>query len=182
MAWLLIGPGAACRVGDSSTDAEFGTAALGDVELVFEGDDAAGGVDGGALVDQFPRPGGPAQPAAGVAAVPAGGTATPQRTPGAVRDTRGPQGLEFHHCQPARPPASCTRVRPKAGFRGDRLLVTEHHLRTRWDCGTRAALPGRGGRSNDAPVPFFPMFSTQPVTATAIATSLATDVTAGTLH
>jgi len=41
--------------------------------------------------------------------------------------------------------------------------VTEHHLRTRWDYGTRAAKTNRCGRSNDAPVPFFPVFSTYSV-------------------
>src|SRR4051812_47598107 len=68
------GAGAACRVGDSIAGGEFGVATLSFVELVFEGDDAAGGVDGGAMVDQFPHPGGQAQLVPGVAAVPACGT------------------------------------------------------------------------------------------------------------
>lgn len=51
----------------------FGVALLGFVELVFEGDDAAGRVDRGALVDQFPHPCGKAQLMTGVTAVAAGG-------------------------------------------------------------------------------------------------------------
>ena len=49
--------------------AVFGVDALGFFELVFEDDDAAGRLDGGALVDQFPGAGGDAQLVAGVAAV-----------------------------------------------------------------------------------------------------------------
>ncbi len=45
----------------------------GFLELVFEDDDAAGGLEGGALVDEFPGAGGQAQLVAGVAAVSAGG-------------------------------------------------------------------------------------------------------------
>lgn len=47
----------------------FGVDALGFLELVLEDDDAAGGFDGGALVDEFPGAGGDAQLVAGVAAV-----------------------------------------------------------------------------------------------------------------
>jgi hypothetical protein len=53
--------------------AVFGVDALGFFELVFEDDDAAGGLDRGALVDEFPRAGGDAQLVAGVAAVAAFG-------------------------------------------------------------------------------------------------------------
>src|SRR6185312_6680371 len=45
----------------------------GFLELVFENDDPAGGLQGGALIDHLPRPGGQAQLVAGVAAVPAAG-------------------------------------------------------------------------------------------------------------
>jgi hypothetical protein len=47
--------------------------ALGFFELVFEDDDAAGGFDRGAVVDEFPGAGGDAQLVAGVAAVAARG-------------------------------------------------------------------------------------------------------------
>src|SRR5690242_21453215 len=53
--------------------AVFGVDALGFFELVFEDDDAAGGLDRGALVDEFPGAGGDAQLVAGVAAVAAFG-------------------------------------------------------------------------------------------------------------
>ena len=53
--------------------AVFGVDAQGLFELVFEDDDAAGGLDGGAVVDQFPGAGGDAQLVAGVAAVAAVG-------------------------------------------------------------------------------------------------------------
>lgn len=43
--------------------------ALGFFELVFQDDDAAGGLDGGALVDEFAGAGRDAQLVAGVAAV-----------------------------------------------------------------------------------------------------------------
>jgi hypothetical protein len=46
--------------------------ASGLFELVFEDDDAAGGLDRGSLVAQLPGPGGQAQLVAGVAAVPTG--------------------------------------------------------------------------------------------------------------
>ena len=46
--------------------------ASGFFELVFQDDDAAGGLDRGALVAQLPGPSGQAQLVAGVAAVPAG--------------------------------------------------------------------------------------------------------------
>ncbi len=209
------GAGAVCRAGGSVAGGQFGIAALGFVELVFEGDDAAGGVDGGALVDQFACAGGQAQLVAGVAAVAAGGalrgdqarlrrgcaespgwcracrrpgpwcnrdssrrrTCRPHsacrvllgqgsldlhitKDPGRHCGTRGPQRVGLHHCQPARPPASCTRVRRTAGPCGDRSFVTEHHLRTRWNCGTRAAKSNRCGRSNDGSRPFLPILST----------------------
>jgi hypothetical protein len=64
--------------------------ALGFLELVFEDDDAAGGLDGGALVDEFAGAGRYAQLVAGVAAVAAFGA----------------QGL-IRRCSP--------RVRRKAG-------------------------------------------------------------------
>jgi hypothetical protein len=60
-----------CRIGSAAV---FGVDALGFFELVLEDDDAAGGVDGGALVDEFPGAGGNAQLVAGVAAVSACGT------------------------------------------------------------------------------------------------------------
>ena len=49
--------------------AELGVEVLRFVELVFEGDDAAGGVEASALVDQFPDAGGQTQLVAGVTAV-----------------------------------------------------------------------------------------------------------------
>jgi hypothetical protein len=49
--------------------AVFGVDALGLFELVFEDDDAAGGLDRGSLVDQFPGAGRDAELVAGVAAV-----------------------------------------------------------------------------------------------------------------
>jgi hypothetical protein len=55
---------------------EFGVDAPGPGELVFEDDDAARGIECGALVDQFAGPGGDAELVTGVAAVPA------LRTPG----------------------------------------------------------------------------------------------------
>ena len=57
------------RVGGFGGAAVFGVEALGFLELVFEDDDAAGGLDGGAVVDEFPGAGGDAQLVAGVAAV-----------------------------------------------------------------------------------------------------------------
>src|SRR3954447_12434382 len=53
--------------------AVFGVEALGFFELVFEDDDAAGGLDGGAVVDEFAGAGGDPQLVAGVAAVSARG-------------------------------------------------------------------------------------------------------------
>ena len=53
--------------------AVFGVDALGFLELVFEDDDAARGLDSGPLIDKFPRAGGDAQLVAGVAAVAAFG-------------------------------------------------------------------------------------------------------------
>jgi uncharacterized protein (DUF1330 family) len=53
---------------------EFGVVSLGFVKLVLEGDDAARGVDGGALIDQFPDAPGDAQLMARVTPMPAGGT------------------------------------------------------------------------------------------------------------
>lgn len=52
----------------------FGVDAPGLFELVLEDDDAAGGLDGGAVIDEFPGPGRDAQLIAGVAAVAALGT------------------------------------------------------------------------------------------------------------
>lgn len=57
------------RVGPSCGAAVFGVDALGFFELVLKDDDAAGGLDGGALVDEFPGPGRDAQLVPGVAAV-----------------------------------------------------------------------------------------------------------------
>jgi hypothetical protein len=51
----------------------FGVDALGFFELVFEDDDAAGGLDGGAVVDEFAGAGGDAQLVAGVASMAARG-------------------------------------------------------------------------------------------------------------
>ncbi len=65
--------GPAVHLAGSVGGVEAGVASLGFVELVFEGDDAAGGVDGGAFVDEVPHSGGDAQLVAGVAAVAAGG-------------------------------------------------------------------------------------------------------------
>jgi hypothetical protein len=42
----------------SGMAASFGDDPLGFVELVFQGDDPAGRVQGGALIDQFPHPSG----------------------------------------------------------------------------------------------------------------------------
>src|SRR3954469_8127869 len=53
--------------------AVLGVDALGFFELVFEDDDAAGGLDGGAAVDEFAGAGGDPQLVAGVAAVSARG-------------------------------------------------------------------------------------------------------------
>lgn len=47
----------------------FGVEALGFLELVLEDDDAARGLDGGSLIDEFPGAGGNAQLVAGVASV-----------------------------------------------------------------------------------------------------------------
>ncbi len=67
-----------CRMGTTAVTEPYGVMwrhrrGAGFVELVFEGDDAARGVDGGALIDQFSHPRGRPQLVAGVAAVPAGG-------------------------------------------------------------------------------------------------------------
>ena len=78
--------------GAEFTAAQFGVDALGFFELVFEDDDAAGGLDGGALVDEFAGAGGDAQLVAGVAAVAAlgaqrgdqAGFAEARRKPGVV--------------------------------------------------------------------------------------------------
>ena len=48
---------------------EFGVDALSLLELVFEDDDAAGGLDRGALVDELPGAGGDAQLVAGVGVI-----------------------------------------------------------------------------------------------------------------
>src|SRR5690349_8707916 len=71
----MFGRGAPCAVHLAASVGGLGTGvvSLGFVELVFEGDDAAGGVDGRALVDEVPYPRSDAQLVAGVAAVPAGG-------------------------------------------------------------------------------------------------------------
>jgi len=72
--------------------AVFGVDALGFLELVLEDDDAAGGVDGSALVDEFAGAGGDTQLVAGVAAVAAlgaqrsdqGASPMARRKPGVV--------------------------------------------------------------------------------------------------
>ena len=99
----------------------FGVDALGFFELVLEDDDAAGGLDGGALVDEFAGAGGDAQLVAGVAAVAAygtrGGALVPYRT-------RAPKKL-LHHL-PAltlrRPSVSAGPTGMLSGVRGSRLL------------------------------------------------------------
>jgi len=59
--------------------------------FVFEDDDAAGGLDGGAVVDEFPGAGRDAKLVAGVAAVAALGAENALRGPGDVR-RQGPEG------------------------------------------------------------------------------------------
>jgi hypothetical protein len=84
---------------DSVGRLTFGVVPLGFVELVLEGDDAARGVDGGALVDQFPDARRDAQLMARVAPVPAGGALrcdqaglieAAQKTLGGTEHLRGP--------------------------------------------------------------------------------------------
>src|SRR4051812_11095604 len=65
--------GSVPQVGRFAGAAVFGVEALGFFELVLEDDDAAGGLDGGSLVDEFAGAGGDAQLVAGVAAVAARG-------------------------------------------------------------------------------------------------------------
>src|SRR4051794_14402834 len=62
------------RIGRLAGSGVGGVEALGFFELVFEDDDAAGRLDGGALVDEFAGAGGDTQLVAGVAAVTARGT------------------------------------------------------------------------------------------------------------
>jgi hypothetical protein len=66
---VLTVSGSGRRVRGFGSAAVFGVEAQGLFELVFEDDDAAGGLDGGPVVDKFPGAGRDAQLVAGVAAV-----------------------------------------------------------------------------------------------------------------
>ncbi|GAB2795951.1 hypothetical protein GCM10027199_84540 [Amycolatopsis magusensis] len=68
-----VPPGPAVHPTFSALQLPGDVAVLCFVQLVFEGNDAARRVDGGALVDQFPHPRGDAQLVPGIAAMPAGG-------------------------------------------------------------------------------------------------------------